>query len=131
MKKKTAIIISLILVICMLTACGSKPAAPSGGSGSENTKTEELSDLEKNIPGVYQQQFEEELEGKKQTVVYEIVLNKDHTGQISIQDDIDVIWDRDIIQTPDGSTKYDYYVAGDYLYINIAGAWGEFKRAEQ
>ena len=128
--KKTVIIISLILVICMLTACGSKPATPAGG-GSENTKTEELSDLEKNIPGVYQQQSEEELEGKKYTVVYEVVLNRDHTGRISIQDDIDVVWDRDIIKTPDGSSKYDYYVAGDYLYINIAGEWGEFKRTEQ
>ena len=57
-----------------------------------------------------------------------VTLNEDHTGVLSIQDDVDILWGSIELMAADGSFTYEYNVEGDNLYINYDGQWTEFVR---
>ena len=58
-----------------------------------------------------------------------VVLNEDHTGVLSMQDDIDILWSSIELKAADGSFAYEYTVEGDNLYINYDGTWMELARS--
>jgi len=57
-----------------------------------------------------------------------LVLNDDHNGVLSIQDDVDIIWGSNYTMATDGSFKYDFSIEGDNLYLNYDGKWLEFNK---
>lgn len=73
------------------------------------------------IPGTYTA----EQDGTAMTVT----LNEDHTGVLSMQDDVDIIWGSTELMAVDGSFRYEYTIEGDNLYINYDGNWMELARA--
>ena len=77
-------------------------------------------------PGVYTRIEEDELDGQKLTAEYSVTLNEDHTGTISIQDDVDVLWGSTELIRQDGSDRYEYDIEGNFLYLNEDGNWIEF-----
>ncbi|MCR5452083.1 MAG: hypothetical protein K6F00_05585 [Lachnospiraceae bacterium] len=79
------------------------------------------------IPGKYTAKVSDEIDGEKTEVTYSVTLNDDHTGVLSLQDDVDVIWESIDMITDDG-TKYDFNVEGDYLYLDLDGETIEFTR---
>ena len=56
------------------------------------------------------------------------MLNDDHNGVLSIQDDVDIIRGSNYIMATDGSFKYDFSIEGDNLYLNYDGKWLEFNK---
>ncbi|MCR5508182.1 MAG: hypothetical protein K6F34_05810, partial [Lachnospiraceae bacterium] len=77
-------------------------------------------------PGVYKRTETEEIEGEEMTFEYSVTLNEDHTGVISIQDDVDVMWGSNMLIMADNS--YEYTVEGDDLKLNMDGMWLTFTR---
>ena len=57
-----------------------------------------------------------------------LVLNDDHSGVLSIQDDIDIIWGSNYIMASDGSFTYEFAIEGDNLNLNYDGEWLDFHR---
>ena len=57
-----------------------------------------------------------------------LVLNDDHTGVLSIQDDIDIIWGSNYVMASDGSFTYEFSIEGDNLYLDYADEWLEFNK---
>lgn len=79
--------------------------------------------------GTYERKYKEELEGKEQEVTETITLNEDHSGTISFQDDIPIVWGSYQLMDYNNGTKYEYKVEGDMLYLNLDGnEWLEFSR---
>ena len=83
------------------------------------------------IPGKYVQDVEDEYigaDGKTQKSIasYSIMLNKDHTGSMNLQDSVDITWGSIELMTPDQS--YEYTIEGDTLMVNMDGNWLEFTR---
>lgn len=78
--------------------------------------------------GTYIQKYTEELDGQEYDIVYYVQLNEDHTGVISIQDSIDILWTSNELLYADGSGSYEYTIEGDRLYINLFPGenWEEF-----
>ena len=72
-----------------------------------------------NYPGVYKMEETEEIEGEEMTYEYSITLNEDHSGVISIQDDINMMWGSNLLIGADFS--YDYSVDGDKLTVDMDG----------
>ena len=72
------------------------------------------------IPGTYT--------AEQDGATLSVTLNDDHTGVLSIQDDIDIIWGSIELMAADGSFTYEYTVEGDNLYVNYDGEWTEFAR---
>ena len=70
-------------------------------------------------PGVYKMEETEEIEGEEMTYEYSITLNEDHSGVISIQDDINMMWGSNLLIGADFS--YDYSVDGDKLTVDMDG----------
>ena len=73
------------------------------------------------IPGTYSAQQDD--------AAMTVTLNEDHTGVLSVQDDIDIIWGSTELIAVDGSFRYEYTVEGDNLYVNYDGTWMELARA--
>lgn len=71
------------------------------------------------IPGTYTSTAED---GAK----YQVILNADHTGTLSFQDTVDVLWGSTELIAADG--RYAYTVEGDNLYVELDGVWAEFAR---
>ena len=69
------------------------------------------------IPGTYS--------AEQDDAVMTLTLNEDHTGVLSVQDSIDVIWSSIELIAVDGSFRYEYTIEGDNLYINYDGTWME------
>ena len=81
------------------------------------------------VEGTYIQKVTEELEGEEYEFTYYVTLNEDHTGKMSIQDDIDLYWGSNTLWYADGTDSYEYTVEGDNLYVNFFDEdWEEFKR---
>ena len=59
-----------------------------------------------------------------------LVLNDDHSGVLSIQDDIDIIWGSNYVTASDGSFTYEFSIEGDNLNLNYDGEWLEFNKAK-
>ena len=70
-------------------------------------------------PGVYKMEETEEIEGEEMTYEYSITLNEDHSGVISMQDDIYMMWGSNLLIGADFS--YDYSVDGDKLTVDMDG----------
>lgn len=83
------------------------------------------------IPGTYTQKINEELDGTEYTFEYKLTLDEDHTGLMSIQDDMKIFWDDKIIQAEDGSFKYSYTLEGDKLTIDYDGMDSVFERSSE
>jgi len=80
--------------------------------------------------GTYVREYEEEMEGQEQTVTDTITLNEDHTGMMSFQDDIEIIWSSFELIEKYGDNRYEYDVEGDNLLVNMndGGDWWSFER---
>ena len=78
------------------------------------------------IPGVYQHETTEEIEGEDVTSVDKLTLNEDHHGVMSFQDDVNIIWDDRMIMGEDGSFSYSYTKDGDKITLDYDGNGMEF-----
>ena len=78
------------------------------------------------IPGVYVRTFNEEIEGEDMTFQDTVTLNEDHSGVLSLQDDLYVMWGSNMLIQADNS--YEYTIEGDKLMLNLDGDWLEFTR---
>ncbi len=72
------------------------------------------------IPGTYERTEEE--------AVHSVILNGDHTGKLSFQDDIDILWGAYELIAADGSFHYEYTIEGTTLMLNYDGEWLEFEK---
>ena len=72
------------------------------------------------IPGTYT--------AEQDGATLSVTLNEDHSGVLSIQDDIDILWGSVELMAADGSFTYEYTLEGDNLYVNYDGEWTEFAR---
>lgn len=57
---------------------------------------------------------------------YSVTLNEDHTGVISLDKDIDVLWGSIELTAADGSGAREYTIEGDSLMLNNDGEWLTF-----
>ena len=93
------------------------------------------------VPGKYVAEVTDEIDGKDITVEYYVQFNEDHTGVVSMQDDMNVIWysrEGKVLNAETGEQVYEYTVEGDGLYLrdvtqgNMEDApFFEFKKAEE
>jgi len=94
------------------------------------TSHEPQQELAYNI-GTYERKYKEEIEGKELDVTDTIILNEDHTGMMSFQDDIKILWGSYQLIEYESGKKYEYKVEGDCLYANLNGdEWLEFTRKQ-
>lgn len=77
-------------------------------------------------PGVYKMEVTEEIEGEDMTYEYSVTLNDDHSGVISMQDDINMMWGSNMLIGADFS--YEYTIEGDNLMLNYDGNWLTFTK---
>ena len=54
-----------------------------------------------------------------------LTLNDDHSGTLSAQDDVEILWGSDYIMASDGSFTYNFTIEGDNLYLEYDGDWLE------
>ena len=59
-----------------------------------------------------------------------ITLNADHTGTLSFQDDVDILWSSTKLTSADGSSEFEYTIEGDALMLNMDGEWITFQKTE-
>jgi len=93
------------------------------------TSHEPQQELAYNV-GTYERKYKEEIEGKEQEFTDTIILNDDHTGTLSFQDDIRILWGSYELTEVESSSKYEFKVEGDSLFLNREGTdeWLEFTR---
>ena len=105
-----------------------KPSQDALQALTDSITYEDFEDQEmfKDYPGVYVREFSEEIEGQEHTFEESVTLNKDHSGEISIQDDLYVMWGKDKLIMADGS--YDYSLDGDTLTLTMDDITMEFVR---
>ena len=72
------------------------------------------------VPGTYSAQ--------QDGATYSVTLNEDHTGVLSLQDDIDILWGETELMAADGDFTYEYTIEGENLYLNYDGQWLEFTK---
>ena len=80
------------------------------------------------VPGKYVMTKTDEIGGENVSAEYYVELNKDHTGVISMQDSIPVIWysrEGIILNADTGEQIYEYDVEGDFLYLIDSSDEGE------
>ncbi len=73
------------------------------------------------IPGTYIQTVTEEIGGEEVTSDYSITLNEDHTGNMSIQDVIPILWDDKMLIYEDGGYSYNYTKNGNSITVDMDG----------
>ncbi len=81
------------------------------------------------VPGKYVHEYTEEIEGEEGTYEDVIELSEDHTGVMSFQDDINIVWDEESIMAEDGSFSYSYTIDGDVLTLDYDGTEMEFTKS--
>jgi len=72
------------------------------------------------VPGKYVMTKTDEIGGENVSAEYYVELNKDHTGVVSMQDSIPVIWysrEGIMLNADTGERIYEYVVEGDSLYL--------------
>jgi len=82
------------------------------------------------VPGTYECSRKEEIEGKEETVTDRIVLNADHTGTLSFQDDVPLVWSSFELIVNNGDERYEYTVEGDSLMVKSGEEWISFDRVK-
>lgn len=73
------------------------------------------------VPGKYVTENREEIDGHQIVAEYFVELNADHTGVISMQDEVPIIWysrEGKILTTDTNEQIYEYTVEGDNLYLS-------------
>ena len=81
------------------------------------------------IPGKYVMTYTDNIGGEDISVEYYIELNEDHTGTISMQDDIQIMWGSyELMRTEPEFEKYEYSIEGDSLYFDHDGLWLTFNK---
>ncbi len=75
----------------------------------------------KDIPGTYVTEFSDEIEGEEIKAEYTLTLKDDHRGTLSLQDDIEILWDDCAVKAADGSFRYFYTLKGDMLTLDYDG----------
>lgn len=78
------------------------------------------------IPGEYKHETTEEIEGEDITSEDKLILNEDHHGVMSFQDDVNIVWDDRMIMGEDGSFAYTYTKDGDKITLDYDGNGMEF-----
>lgn len=59
-----------------------------------------------------------------------VVLNKDHTGVLHLENDIDILWGSVELIPADGSDPYEYTVEGENLMLHLGDDWISFTKQE-
>ncbi|MCR4657704.1 MAG: alpha-glucosidase [Lachnospiraceae bacterium] len=77
------------------------------------------------IPGTYSRTDEDT------GAVYSVILNEDHTGILSFQDDVDIYWGSYQIFTLTGDNDYEYTIEGDDLLLDQDGIWVTYSREDK
>ena len=81
------------------------------------------------VPGNYVMTITDEIEGQTVSAEYYVQLDDDHTGVISMQDDIDVMWGSyELMRTSPDFEKYEYTIEGESLMLNLDGQWFTFEK---
>ena len=62
---------------------------------------------------------------------YSVTLNEDHSGKLSFQDDVDIIWGGYEITDLSNNNKYEYTIEGDNLMLNMDGTWLDFSKGDK
>ncbi|MBQ9611971.1 MAG: hypothetical protein IJV14_05210 [Lachnospiraceae bacterium] len=83
------------------------------------------------FPGKYVRQNTEEIEGEEVTSENSIILNEDHTGTLSLQDEVGILWGSIELMAADGSFEYEYDIEGENLYLKIEDDWLEFSKTAE
>ena len=63
--------------------------------------------------------------------VGQILLKKDHTGTLTFQDSVPVIWGSDRLTLKNEDTTYAYRMEGDSLFLDQDGTWVEYKKTDE
>ena len=72
------------------------------------------------VPGKYTATVTDVIDGNEVSAEYFVQLNEDHTGVISMQDEVAIIWysrDGKILNAETSEQIYEYNVEGDNLYL--------------
>ena len=81
------------------------------------------------VPGRYVMKGTEEIEGEEIPYEHSVTLNEDHTGTISIQDDIEVYWGSYMLtDRTDAQNACEYSIEGDHLMLQSGDVWLEFTK---
>lgn len=81
------------------------------------------------VPGKYVMTVTDEIEGQTISAEYYVQLNEDHTGVISMQDDIDIMWGSyELMRTTADFEKYEYTIEGQSLMLDLDGQWFTFEK---
>lgn len=79
--------------------------------------------------GTYSSIVMEEIDGEDASAEHSIVLNGDHTGVLSLQDTVDILWYSDrIVYADDPDTAYAYRIDGDVLTLVTDGIEQRFTK---
>ena len=72
------------------------------------------------VPGKYVAEVTDEVDGESVSAEYYVELNKDHTGVVSMQDEVPVFWysrEGILLNADTDEQIYEYVVEGDMLYL--------------
>ena len=84
------------------------------------------------VPGTYVRDETDEIEGETVSYQYHVTLNEDHTGVISMQDDIDVLWgDHTLIRAEDPKESWEYDIEGENLMLKLDDEWFTFVKESE
>ena len=77
------------------------------------------------VPGVYRRAEPDP------DAVGEILLKKDHTGKLTFQDSVPVIWGSEQLILKNDDSTYAYRMEGDSLFLDQDGTWIEYKKTDE
>ena len=82
------------------------------------------------IPGKYVMTYTDNIGGTDISIEYYIELRDDHTGTMSLQDNVQIMWgSNELMRTePDYEKKYEYSIEGNSLNLNLDGYWMTFEK---
>lgn len=80
------------------------------------------------VPGTYTREYKEEIEGKEQTFTDTIVLADDHSGTVTFQDTVNIIWSSYELIDTGSDNRYEYTIEGDTLLLKQGEDWIEFQK---
>ncbi len=72
------------------------------------------------VPGTYTAEQDGEIRS--------VMLREDHTGVMTMQEDVDVFWSSIELKAVDGSFTYEYTVEGDTILIHCGDEWLPFTK---
>lgn len=107
MKKLLAVVSVAVLMAMTVTGCG---------KGSEA-----------DVAGTYVHEYTEEIDGSEVTVTDKVVLNEDHSAEVSFQDTIAGKWSDTTISLDNGS-EYAFTVEGNELKLDMDGVSISFNK---